>query len=113
MRVKRGVTSRARHNKIRKATKGMTLSRRNSVKLGKQGVIMALRHAYRDRRNKKRTMRSLWNTRINAGARELGTTYSLLMSGLKKKGIILDRKVLSEIATSEPHAFAKIVEAAK
>ncbi len=109
MRVKRGVTSHARHNKIKKATKGMTLSRRNSVKLGRQGVIMALRHAYRDRRNKKRTMRSLWNARINAGTREHGVTYSIFMNGLKKKGIVLDRKVLSEIAVNEPAAFAKLV----
>ena len=113
MRVKRGVTSHARHNKIRKATKGMTLSRRNSVKLGKQGVIMALRHAYRDRRNKKRTMRSLWNARINAGTREHGVTYSVFMNGLKRKGIILDRKSLSEIAVSEPAAFAQLVAEVK
>ena len=70
MRVKRGVTARARHNKIRKATKGMTLSHRSSVRRGKQAVIKALENAHRDRREKKRTFRQLWNTRINAAARE-------------------------------------------
>ncbi len=113
MRVKRGVTSRARHNKIRKATKGMSLNRRNSVKLGNQGVIMALRHAYRDRRNKKRTMRALWNARINAGTRQNGMSYSVFMNGLKKNGITLDRKSLSELAISEPAAFAKLVAEVK
>lgn len=110
MRVKRGVTSKAKHNKVKKATKGMTLSRRNSVKLGRQGVIMALRHAYRDRRNKKRTMRSLWNARINAGVREHGSTYSVFMNGLKKKNIILDRKTLSELAVNEPSAFTQLIK---
>jgi large subunit ribosomal protein L20 len=77
MRVKRGVTTRARHNKIRKATKGMTLAHRSSVRRGKQAVVRSLENAYNDRRNKKRTFRQLWNTRINAAARENGTTYSV------------------------------------
>jgi large subunit ribosomal protein L20 len=110
MRVKRGVTARARHKKIRKATKGMTLSRRNSSRLGRQGVVKALQYAYRDRRNRKRTMRALWNTRINAAARENGTTYSVLIAGLKKAGIVLDRKILSELAVNEPSAFTAIVK---
>lgn len=110
MRVKRGTTSHAKHNKIRKATKGMTKSNRSSVKRGKQAATRSLQFAYRDRRNRKRTFRALWNARINAGARMNGTTYSLLIAGMKKAGITLDRKVLSEIAISEPKAFEEIVK---
>jgi large subunit ribosomal protein L20 len=110
MRVKRGVTARAKHKKILKATKGMTLSRRNSSRLGRQGVVKALQYAYRDRRNRKRTMRSLWNTRINAAARENGTTYSRLMNSLKVANVELDRKILSELAVNEPKAFASLVK---
>ncbi|MEI6237470.1 MAG: 50S ribosomal protein L20, partial [Candidatus Saccharibacteria bacterium] len=83
MRVKRGVASHKKHQKIRKATKGMTHSRRRSIKMGRQGVIKSLQYAYRDRRDKKRTFRSLWNSRINAAARINGITYSLLINGLK------------------------------
>ena len=113
MRVKRGVTARAKHKKILKATKGMTLSRRNSSRLGKQGVIKALQHAYRDRRNKKRTMRGLWTTRINAASREQGVKYSVLIHKLKVAGIEIDRKIMAELAISEPKAFAEIIAAAK
>jgi large subunit ribosomal protein L20 len=113
MRVKRGVTTHAKHNKIRKATKGMTHSRRRSVRMGKQGVIKAMQYAYRDRRNHKRTFRALWNARINAAARENGTTYSVLIDALKKANIALDRKILSEIAVNEPAAFTAVVKAAK
>ena len=113
MRVKRGVTSRKRHNKIRKATKGMTRSNRSSIKRGKQAVTRSLQFAYRDRRNQKRTMRSLWNARINAAARLNGTTYSLLIANLKKASITLDRKILSELAVNEPKAFAEVVSSAK
>src|SRR6478752_2927453 len=102
MRVKRGVTARKRHNKIRKATKGMQRSHRSSIKRGKQAVTKSLQYAYRDRRNKKRTLRQLWNARINAAARLHGTTYSVLIAGLKKANITLDRKVLAELAVSEP-----------
>ena len=112
MRVKRGVTSHAKHNKIRKATKGFTHSNRVSIKRGKQAVTKSLQFAYRDRRNKKRTFRTLWNTRINAAARLNGTTYSVLIAGLKAAGINLDRKVLSELAVNEPKAFASVVKAA-
>jgi len=111
MRVKRGVTSHQKHSKIRKATKGMTHSRRRSVRMGKQGVIKAMQYSYRDRRNHKRTFRALWNARINAASRENGTTYSVLIDGLKKAGIILDRKVLAEIAVSDPAAFTAVVKA--
>lgn len=113
MRVKRGVTSHKRHQKIRKATKGMSRSNRSSIKRGKQAVTKSLQNAYRDRRNRKRTFRELWNTRINAAARQNGTTYSKLIAGLKKANIELDRKVLAELAVNEPKAFAAVAKAAK
>lgn len=113
MRVKRGVATHRKHVKIRKATKGMTHSNRVSVKRGKQAITKALQYAYRDRRNRKRTFRELWNARINAAAREHGTTYSKLIAGLKAADITLDRKVLSELAVSEPKAFKAVVESVK
>lgn len=113
MRIKRSVTARNRHKKILKLAKGMQHARRSSFRLAKQGVIRALQYAYRDRRNKKRDLRETWVTRINAAARENGTTYSKLVAGLKKANIGLDRKVLSELAATEPKAFAEIVKAAK
>lgn len=113
MRVKRGVTTRKRHNKIRKATKGYSRSNRSSIRRGKQAVTRALVNATRDRRDRKRTFRALWNARINAGARLNDTTYSRLIAGLKKNGITLDRKILSELAVNEPAAFAEVVKAAK
>ncbi len=112
MRVKRGVAGHAKHQKIRHATKGMTKSNRSSIKRGKQALTKALQFATRDRRNRKRTFRQLWNARINAGARLNGTTYSKLIAGLKAANITLDRKVLSELATNEPKAFAAVVKAA-
>jgi large subunit ribosomal protein L20 len=111
MRVKRGTASHKRHQKIRRATKGMTKSNRSSVKRGKQAVTKSLQYAYRDRRNRKRTFRALWNARINAAARQHDTTYSRLINGMSKAGITLDRKVLSELAVSEPKAFEAIVKA--
>lgn len=110
MRVKRGVTARAKHNKILKLAKGMQHNRTRSYRLAKQAVIRALQYAYRDRRNKKRDLRSLWITRINAAAREQGTTYGKLIASLKTKGVELDRKVLAELVVSEPKAFAAIVK---
>ena len=101
MRVKRGVTARAKHKKVLKAAKGMQHNR-----------TRALQYAYRDRRNKKRDLRSLWITRINAAARLNGTTYSILTKQLKLSGIELDRKILSELASREPKAFEAIVKAA-
>ncbi|MDB5175895.1 MAG: ribosomal protein [Candidatus Saccharibacteria bacterium] len=111
MRVKRGVTSRAKHNKIRKATKGYSHPNRVSIKRGRQAVTKGLQFATRDRKNRKRTFRELWNTRINAGARLNGTTYSKLIAGLKAAGITLDRKILSELAVNEPAAFTAVVKA--
>lgn len=113
MRVKRGVTSHAKHQKIRKATKGFTKSNRSSVKRGKQAVTKALQFATRDRKNHKRTFRQLWNARINAAARLEGTTYSRLIAGLKKANVTIDRKILAELAVNEPAAFKAVVEAAK
>ena len=113
MRVKRGVTARAKHKKVLKAAKGMQHNRTRSFRLAKQAVTRALQYAYRDRRNKKRDLRSLWITRINAAARENGTTYGRLMSGLKKAGVELDRKVLAELAAREPAAFAAVVKSVK
>jgi large subunit ribosomal protein L20 len=112
MRVKRGVPGHAKHQKIRKATKGMSHPNRVSIKRGKQAITKGLQYAYRDRRNKKRTFRALWNARINAAARLNGTTYSKLIAGLKAAKIELDRKVLAELAVNEPNAFADVVKAA-
>ena len=111
MRVKRGVSSHNKHQKIRSATKGMTHPNRVSVKRGRQTITKALQFAYRDRRNRKRTFRELWNARINAAARLNGTTYSRLIAGIKATDISLDRKILSELAVNEPHAFEAVVHA--
>lgn len=113
MRVKRGVTARAKHKKILKLAKGMQHNRTRSFRLAKQGVIRALQYAYRDRRSKKRDLRSLWITRINAAARENGTTYGQFIASLKKANIELDRKILAELAANEPKAFTAIIKAVK
>ena len=113
MRVKRGVPARAKHKKILKAAKGMQHNRTRSFRLAKQAVIRALQSSYRDRRNKKRDLRGLWITRINAAARENGTTYAKLIAGLKKSGSELDRKILADLAVNEPNAFSQIVKSAK
>lgn len=113
MRVKRGVPARAKHKKILKAAKGMQHNRTRSFKLAKQGVIRALQYAYRDRRNKKRDLRGLWITRINAAARENGITYGQLINNLKKANVELDRKVLAELAVSDSAAFGAVVKSVK
>lgn len=113
MRVKRGVTASAKHKKILKLAKGMQHNRTRSYRLAKQAVIKAFQYAYRDRRNKKRDLRGLWITRINAATRDLGTTYGKFISGLKTANIQIDRKILSELAVSEPKAFAEIVKETK
>src|SRR5665213_69268 len=113
MRVKRGVPGHAKHKKIRKATKGFSHPNRVSVRRGRQALTKSLQYATRDRKNRKRTFRELWNTRINAGARLNGTTYSKLIAGLKKADITLDRKILAELAVNEPAAFTAVVKAAK
>lgn len=113
MRVKRSVPARAKHKKILKAAKGMQHNRTRSFRLAKQAVTRALQYAYRDRRNKKRDLRELWITRINAAARENGTTYGKLIHGLKQSGVEVDRKVLAELAVSEPVAFTALVKSLK
>lgn len=112
MRIKRGVPGHAKHQKIRKATKGMTRSNRSSIKRGKQAITKSLVNATRDRKDRKRTFRQLWNTRINAAARINGTTYSRLIAGLKKNKVELDRKILAELAVNEPKAFEAVVKTA-
>lgn len=111
MRVKRGVASHKRHNKIRKATKGFSHPNRVSIKRGRQALTKSLQFATRDRRTRKRTFRQTWNTRINAAARLNGTTYSKLIAALKAANITLDRKVLAELAVNEPKAFSAVVAA--
>src|ERR1700748_851072 len=113
MRVKRGVPGHAKHVKIRKATKGFSHPNRASVKRGRQAVTKSLQFATRDRKNRKRTFRELWNTRINAAARLNGTTYSKLIAALKAANINLDRKILSELPVNQPKAFEAVVKAAK
>ena len=113
MRVKRGVAARAKHNKILKKAKGMQHYRTRSFRLGKQGVIKALRYSYRDRRNKKRDLRALWITRINNAARELGLSYSQLIAGMKAKNITIDRKILADLAVNNTKAFETIVKMVK
>lgn len=113
MRVKRGVAARSKHKKILKAAKGMQHYRTRSFRLAKQGVIKSLRYSYRDRRNRKRDLRALWITRINNASRELGVSYSQLISGMKKQGIQIDRKILAELAVNHPAAFKAIVNKAK
>ncbi|MBQ8992513.1 50S ribosomal protein L20 [Candidatus Saccharibacteria bacterium] len=113
MRVKRGVPARNKHKKILKAAKGMQHYRTRSYRLAKQGVIKSLRYSYRDRRNKKRDLRAIWITRINNAARENGLSYSRLINGLKAKDVKVDRKILAELAVSQPEAFKAIVDIVK
>ena len=112
-RVKRGVTSHAKHKKVLDAAKGYYGRRKNTIRIAKQAVEKAMQYAYRDRKNRKRTFRALWIQRINAAAREHGLTYSRLIDGLAKAGVEVDRKVLSDLAIREPEAFRAIAEQAK
>jgi large subunit ribosomal protein L20 len=112
-RVKRGVTSHAKHKKVLKAAKGFYGRRKNTIRIAKQAVEKSMQYAYRDRKNRKRTFRALWIQRLNAAVREHGLTYSRFIAGLGLAGIEVDRKVLSDIAIREPEAFAAIVEQAK
>ena len=107
-RVKRGVTSRAKHKKVLKAVKGQWGRRKNTIRVARQAMEKAMQYAYRDRRNKKRDFKSLWIQRINAGVRSEGLTYSRFIHGLNKSGIKLDRKILAEIAYDNPAAFKTI-----
>ncbi|MFZ5484647.1 MAG: 50S ribosomal protein L20 [Pseudomonadota bacterium] len=112
-RVKRGVTARASHKKVLEAAKGFRGRRNNVFRVANEAVMKAGQYAYRDRRQKKRQFRQLWITRINAAARGLGLTYSQFMNGLKKAEIMIDRKVLADMAVFDMAAFAKVAEQAK
>lgn len=112
-RVKRGKTHLKRRKNILAQTKGYMWGRKSKIKLAKIAILKAGKNAYRDRRLKKRDMRGLWQTRINAAVRPLGLSYSKFIGDLKKAGIVLDRKILSQIAMSNPDAFKAIVDATK
>ena len=112
-RVKRGVTSKAKHKKILKSVKGQWGRRKNTIRAARQAMEKAMQYSYRDRRNKKRDFKSLWIQRINAGVRAEGLTYSKFINGLSKSGIKIDRKILAEIAYNNPEAFKTIVKKAQ
>ena len=112
-RVKRGVTSHAKHKKVLKAAKGFYGRRKNTIRIAKQAVEKSMQYAYRDRKVRKRNFRALWVQRINAGVREHGLTYARFIDGLNKAGIEIDRKVLSDMAIHEPQAFEALVGKAK
>ena len=109
-RVTKSVT--AKHKKVLKSTKGHYGARSRLYKTAKQSNIKSLQYAFRDRKNRKRTLRSLWIARINAGSRELGVPYSKLVNSLLKKNILLDRKILSDLAISDNQTFKKVVKTA-
>ena len=112
-RVKRGVTSHAKHKKVLKAAKGYYGRRKNTIRIAKQAVEKGHQYAYRDRKVRKRNFRALWIQRINAAARELGLTYARMIDGLNRAGVEVDRKVLSDLAIHEPAAFAALAEQAR
>lgn len=112
-RVKRGVTAHARHKKVLKAAKGYYGRRKNTIRVAKQAVEKAAQYDYRDRKAKKRNFRSLWIQRINAATRQHGMTYGRFIDGLNKAGVEVDRKVLSELAISQPDAFKALVDKAQ
>jgi large subunit ribosomal protein L20 len=112
-RVKRGVTSHAKHKKVFKAAKGFYGRRKNTIRIAKQAVEKANQYAYRDRKNRKRTFRALWIQRINAAVREHGLTYGRFINGLGRAGVAVDRKVLADLAVREPVAFKALVDQAR
>ena len=111
-RVTKSVTAKAKHKKVLSATKGHYGARSRLFRTAKQSNIKSLQYAFRDRKNRKRAFRSLWISRINAGARELGISYSKLINGLTKNDIAINRKILSELAISDSLTFKKIVQTA-
>ena len=111
-RVTKSLTARSKHRKVLSSTKGHYGARSRLFKTAKQSQIKALQYAFRDRKNKKRSFRSLWISRINAGSREIGISYSRLINGLDKKNIILNRKILSDLAVSDNSTFKKVVDIA-
>ncbi|MGH6796257.1 MAG: 50S ribosomal protein L20 [Methylocella sp.] len=112
-RVKRGVTSHAKHKKTLRAAKGFYGRRKNTIRAAKAAVDRSMQYATRDRHAKKRVFRALWIQRLNAAVREHGLTYSRFIGGLATAGIEIDRKVLAELAISQPEAFRAVVEKAK
>lgn len=112
-RVKRGVTAHARHKEVLKQAKGYYGRRKNTIRTARQAVEKAGQYAYRDRRTKKRNFRSLWIQRINAAVREHGLTYGRFIDGLNKAGILVDRKVLSDLAITDPGGFAALAAKAR
>ncbi|MBI2317874.1 MAG: 50S ribosomal protein L20 [Betaproteobacteria bacterium] len=112
-RVKRGVTAHARHKKVIDQAKGFRGRRGNVYRIANEAVMKAGQYAYRDRRQKKREFRVLWIARINAAARELGLSYSAFMNGLRKAAIVVDRKVLADLAVADKPAFARIADQVK
>ena len=112
-RVKRGVTSHAKHKKTLEAAKGFYGRRKNTIRAAKAAVDKSMQYAYRDRKNRKRSFRALWIQRVNAAVREHGLTYGRFIDGLGKAGVVVDRKVLSELAISEPASFKVLVEKAQ
>lgn len=112
-RVKRGVTTHARHKKVLNLTKGHRASRHKLFRRANESMLKALSYAYRDRRNRKRDFRRLWITRINAAARAAGLTYNKLIAGLATADVEIDRKVLADLAISDNAAFERIVALAK
>lgn len=112
-RVKRGTIAHKKREKVLKMTKGFRWGRKSKERAAKEALLHALSHAFQGRKQKKRDYRALWQTQINAAARVNGTTYSKLISGLKKASIIIDRKILADIAKNNPSIFAKIVSMAK
>jgi large subunit ribosomal protein L20 len=112
-RVKRGVTAHAKHKKVLKRAKGYYGRRKNTIRTAKAAVDRAAQYAYRDRKNRKRSFRALWIQRINAAVREHGLTYGRFINGLGKAGVEIDRKMLADLAVSEPAAFAALVDKAK
>ena len=112
-RVKRGVTAHAKHKKVYKAAKGYYGRRKNTIRVAKQAVEKAGQYAFRDRKRRKRNFRALWIQRLNAAVRPFGLNYSRFIDGLSKAGLIVDRKVLSDLAITQPAAFQAIVEKAK
>ena len=111
-RVKRGVTSHAKHKKVLKAAKGYYGRRKNTIRIAKQAVEKGMQYAYRDRKNKKRTFRALWIQRLNAAVREHGIVYSRFIDGLNKAGIEIDRKVLADLAVKDAAGFKALVDQA-
>ncbi len=113
MRVKGGTSIRRRHKKVLRATKGYQDGRRRLFRTANQAMLKAGRYQYRDRRTRKRDMRRLWITRINAAAREQGLSYSRFVHGLKTAGVEVDRKILAEMAVNDSAAFAELVTVAR